>query len=132
MKRIKLFIIALTLLGSNTFAQITVTDTDLIGVGDIIYQANDTLPGSTITPGNAGANQTWDFSTLQESSTGNLLFISPIGTTYENQYPNANLCMNDNGSLSYYNKTSTGLFIHGIGDTVFNSPALSTPLARNL
>ena len=63
MKRIKLFIIALTLLGSNTFAQITVTDTDLIGVGDIIYQANDTLPGSTITPGNAGANQTWDFST---------------------------------------------------------------------
>jgi len=128
MKKTKLLIIAMVFFSVNTFAQITVTDADLVGVGDIIYQASDTVPGSAITPGNAGTNQTWDFSTLQESSTGNLLFISPIGTAYQNQYPNANLCMNDNGSLSYYNKTSTGLFIHGINDTVFHSPTLFYPL----
>ena len=127
-KRITLFNILLLFIAINTYGQITVIDTDLVDVGDVIFQATDNTPASTINIGNTGINQTWDFSTLQESSTGNLLFISPIGTTYENQYPNANLCMNDNGSLSYYNKTSTGLFIHGIGDTVFNSPALFYPL----
>ena len=65
---------------------------------------------------------------LQESSLSTIFFISPIGTNYENKYPNANLCMDDNGSLSYYNKTSTGVFLHGVGDTVFSSPALFYPL----
>ena len=115
-------------LAIKTYGQITVTDTDLVDVGDVIFQATDNTLASTINIGNTGINQTWDFSTLQESSIGNLLFISPIGTAYQNQYPNANLCMNDNGSLSYYNKTTTGLFIHGINDTVFHSPTLFYPL----
>ncbi len=127
-KRITLLNILLLFIAINTYGQITVTDTDLVDVGDVIFQATDNTLASTINIGNAGTNQTWDFSTLQESSTGNLLFISPIGTAYQNQYPNANLCMNDNGSLSYYNKTTTGLFIHGINDTVFHSPTLFYPL----
>ena len=128
MKKLLLSLSILFIFSFAANAQITVTDADFVGVGDVIFQATDNTPASTINIGNTGINQTWDFSTLQESSTGNLLFISPIGTTYENQYPNANLCMNDNGSLSYYNKTSTGLFIHGINDTVFHSPTLFYPL----
>ena len=111
MRKTKLLTIAMAFIGLNTIAQITVTDADFVGVGDVIFQATDNTPASTINIGNTGINQTWDFSTLQESSTGNLLFISPIGTTYENQYPNANLCMNDNGSLSYYNKSSRSIII---------------------
>ena len=82
-KRITLFNILLLFIAINTYGQITVIDTDLVGVGDVIFQATDNTPASTINIGNTGINQTWDFSTLQESSTGNLLFISPIGTTYE-------------------------------------------------
>ena len=126
--RIKLVTIFLAFIGVTSFAQITVYEQDVFSVGDVIYQAHDTSPGSVITIGSAGLNQIWDFSSLQESSSNTLFFISPIGTNYENKYPDANLCMDDNGSLSYYDKTSSGIFIHGVGDTAFNSPALFYPL----
>ena len=124
----KFFTIALAFIGLTAFAQITVYEQDVFNVGDIVYQAHDTSPGTVINIGSTGLSQIWDFSSLQESSTSTLFFISPVGTNYENQYPDANLCMDDNGSLSYYNKTSTGVFLHGVGDTVFSSPALFYPL----
>lgn len=124
----KLFTIFLAFIGLTAFAQITVYEQDVFSVGDIIYQAHDTSLGTVINIGGTGLNQNWDFSSLQESSTSTLFFISPVGTNYENQYPDANLCMDDNGSLSYYDKTSTGVFLHGVGDTVFSSPALFYPL----
>jgi hypothetical protein len=126
--KIKLITIAFAFIGLNTVAQITVTDTDISGVGDILYQAYDSNPGAVINVGIPGLNQTWDFSSLQESSTGSLLFISPLGTAYQNQYPNANLCVNDNSSFIYYDKTTSGYFMLGKGDTVFHSPALFYPL----
>ena len=88
MMKIKLITIAFAFIGLNTVAQITVTDTDISGVGDVLYQAYDSNPGTVINVGIPGLNQTWDFSSLQESSTGSLLFISPLGTAYQNQYPN--------------------------------------------
>ena len=124
----KLLTIALAFIGLSAFAQITVYEQDVFNVGDIVYQAHDTNPGTAINIGSTGLSQIWDFSSLQESSTSTLFFISPVGTNYENQYPDANLCMDDNGSLSYYDKTSTGVFLHGVGDTVFSSPALFYPL----
>ena len=124
----QLIFLVVVLLTGNIFAQITVTDTDVFSVGDIAYQAHDANSGTAINVGSTGLNQSWDFSSLQESSSNTIFFISPIGTNYENQYPNANLCMDDNGSLSYYNKTTSGFFMHGIGDTVFSSPALFYPL----
>jgi hypothetical protein len=126
--KIKLITIAFAFIGLNTVAQITVTDTDISGVGDVLYQAYDSNPGAVINVGIPGLNQTWDFSSLQESSTGSLLFISPLGTAYQNQYPNANLCVNDNSSFIYYDKTTSGYFMLGKGDTVFHSPALFYPL----
>ena len=124
----QLFFLFFALLSENIFGQITVIDTDIFSAGDIVFQAYDVNPGTVINVGSTGLNQSWDFSSLQESSLSTIFFISPIGTNYENKYPNANLCMDDNGSLSYYHKTSTGVFLHGIGDTVFSSPALFYPL----
>ena len=126
-KKPLLFLVSVLLTG-NIFAQITVIDTDISSIGDVFYQAHDANPGTVINVGSTGLNQSWNFSLLQESSSNTVFFISPIGTNYENQYPNANLCMDDNGSLSYYNKTSAGVFLHGVGDTVFSSPALFYPL----
>ena len=48
-----------------SFAQITITDNDLISVGDIIEQVDDISPNSAINVGSPGANQFWDFSSLQ-------------------------------------------------------------------
>ena len=124
----KLFTIALSFIGLNALAQITVTDADLVNVGDIIYQAYDANPSVFINVGNSGISQSWDFSGLQVSYTDTLLFISPVGTPNANLYNNVNICMDDKGSITYFDKSSAGLYIYGVSDTVFNSPALFLPL----
>ena len=120
----KLFTISLAFIGLSAFAQITVTDADLVDVGDVIYEAYDNNPAVSINVGNSGMSQNWDFSGLQVSDTDTLLFISPVGTQNANLYNNVNLCMVDKGSITYFNKSSAGLYMYGVSDTVFNSPAL--------
>ena len=120
--------IALAFIGLNALSQITVTDADLVNIGDVIYQAYDANPAVSLNVGNSGMNQSWDFSGLQVYYTDTLLFISPVGTQNVNLYNNVNLCMDDKGSITYFNKSSAGLYMHGVSDTVFNSPALYLPL----
>ena len=110
-------------------AQITVTDVDLVGVGDIFYQDSDTSGlGSSINPGNTGPNQTWDFSSLQVQNTVTLQCVSPNGTPHALSYPNANLCIEESGDYSYFNKSSTKVEFLGEGDSVFQQPLVILPL----
>ena len=74
----KIFTIALAFITLNAFSQITVTDNDVVDVGDVIYQAYDSNSVNAINIGSIGTNQTWDFSSLQESSINELFFISPL------------------------------------------------------
>ena len=126
--KIKLFTISLAFASMNMSGQITVTDADIVGQGDLVHMAYDNNPSSLITIGLQGMNQTWDFSTLQVSSVDTELYVSPIGTQYENLYPNANLCLSAGGSISYFDKSSSGVYVYGLNDTVFNLPALFLPL----
>ena len=127
-KFILLFTIALLFIGRDSLAQITVTDAHLVNIGDVIYQSYDDIPSSSITIGSTGINQSWDFAALQNSSTDTLFFVDPVITTNASLYSNVNLSMLQQGSVSYFNKTSSGMYLHGINDTVFNSPALYLPL----
>jgi hypothetical protein len=115
-------------IGLTAFAQITVTDAHVASIGDIFYQAYDANPAGSINVGNSGVGESWNFSGLQVSYIDTVFFISPVGTPNANLYNNSNICMDDKGSISYFNKSSAGLYIHGVGDTVFNSPALYLPL----
>jgi len=123
------FLLSVSLIGN---AQITVTDTNLVGVGDIIYQAGDTVPGSAITPGNAGGNQTWDFSTLQVVDWDTTEFISPVGTPYANMYPNANLCFEEDGEFYYINKSTSVVELIGVDNFPINMLLLPLPLTYGL
>ena len=125
----QLFAIVLAFINVNTLAQITVTDADLVNVGDVIYTVYDNNPSTLIEIGNSGTGQVWDFSSLQTLSVDTESYISPIGTQYEASYPNANLALNTNGTISYFNVSSSGVYAHGINDTVFNAPALFLPLS---
>ena len=118
----------LSLLCFTSFAQITVIESDISEVGDIVYQGYDSSPSSSLSIGNPGPNQVWDFSSLQQDLLKTLNFVDPSTTPYGSLYSNANLCMVDNGSFLYFNKTNTGLYLHGLGDTVFSAPALYYPL----
>ena len=101
-----LFTLSLLFCTLFSFSQITVTDSDIASVGDVIYQAVDTLPSSSIQPGNAGPYQSWDFSSLQVMELDQTEFISPVGTPYAFMYPSANLCAElDDGEYMYIEKT---------------------------
>ena len=126
--KVKLFITALGFITINAFSQITVTDANLVNIGDVIYQSYDDTPSSSIEIGGSGINQIWDFSALEISSTDTLFFVDPVSTANAGLYSNVNLSMLQQGSVSYFNKTSSGMYLHGISDTVFNSPALFYPL----
>jgi len=121
-----LFTIALVFIGLNSFAQITVTDADLMNVGDIIYQAYDTVPAPSISVGNAGPNQTWDFSALQVQEYDTTEFIDPAGTPFGVDHPSANLCVYDDGEYIYISKNSQSLSMVGFDDYPY--PLMLAPL----
>lgn len=128
----KLFTIVLAFISVNALAQITVTDSDIISVGDIFYQAVDSMPSNSITVGNSGANQTWDFSSLQDMEVDIIEVISPAGTPYENIHPDANICVEMDGDLLYLDKTSSGVEMVGFVDLPVNVLMIPLPLTYNL
>ena len=124
----QLFTIALAFISVNALAQITVTDSDIVSVGDIVYQAVDSLPSNSITIGNSGPNQTWDFSSLQDMEVDIIEVISPVGTPYENIHPDANMCIEIDNELMYLDKSSTGLEMVGYGNVPLNMLMIPLPL----
>ena len=125
----KLFTIAFAFASMNISAQITVEDTDLMSVGDIIYQAYDTAPAPSISLGNAGPNQTWDFSALQAQEYDTTEFIDPTGTPFGVNHPSANLCIDDNGEYIYISKDAQSLSLVGFDNYPY--PQLILPLPLN-
>lgn len=128
----QLFTIALAFISVNALAQITVTDSDIISVGDIVYQAVDSMPSNSITTGNSGPNQTWDFSSLQNMEVDIIEVISPVGTAYENIHPEANMCIEIDNELLYLDKSQTGLEMVGYGDLPANMLMIPLPLVYGL
>ena len=128
----KLFVTILAFFSMNMSAQITVLDTDLMNVGDIIYQAYDTVPAPSISLGNPGPNQTWDFSTLQVQEYDTTEFIDPAGTPFGNDHPTASLCIDDDGEYIYIDKNALGLSLVGFDDIPYPQFILPLPLTYGL
>ena len=107
-------------------SQITVTDADLLGVGDVIYLADDY--NTIVNLGSPGQNQIWDFSALQSNDSWMMEVVDPTTTPFDQLYPNANLCIIDDGDFIYCNKSSTRISILGIGDSVAQQAITLVPL----
>ena len=114
-----------------SFSQITITDNDLISVGDIIEQVDDTSPNSAINVGSSGVNQFWDFSSLQIVGSYSQQCIAPSTTPFGISYPNSNLCMYDGIEHIFLNKTPSKIELLGIDDSVFADPVVVLPLPLN-
>ena len=130
--KIKSFTLVLALASMNISAQITVTDTDLMSIGDIIYQAYDTVPAPSISIGNAGPNQSWDFSDLQVQEYDTTEFIDPAGTPFGADHPSANLCVDDEGEYIYFSKNAQSLSMVGFDDYPYPIMLAPLPLAYGL
>ncbi len=122
----KLFLIALAFIAIESFSQITVTDNDVFEVGDNIYEASDTI--STIQIGSAGANQIWDFSTLQKHQVDIIQHVDPISTQFGSLHPLSNLCTLDDDQNVYIIKSPTGIEVVGIDNQPLLNPILALPL----
>lgn len=98
----------------STHAQITINSNHVISAGSVVENAQDTTPSVSIGP--AGANQTWNFSSLGQDYIDTLNFKNPAPLPGSSSFPNANIGLEDTGEDStwiFLEKNSLGLFIHG-------------------
>ena len=122
MKKFLLSLVSL-IAAAGLNAQITLNQSDVAGVLTLIHQAHDTThadkPGM-INPGSAGANQTWNFSTLTADSMGSLtdtlLFTNPNWFPSGSNFPASNLASLNytDSSINYLKNNATGLFMDGV------------------
>ena len=109
-----------------SFSQITVTDADVVGIGDQIVQAIDDNVSMSVP--SSGPNQTWVLPQLSPNSWETRTFMNPANTPYASSYPNANLVAKDDINFTYVEKSSTGVRMLGVDDTALLAPLLLIPL----
>jgi len=113
-------------------AQISLNSDDIIGSGKVIELATDYTPDASVTPGLAGANQTWDFSALSVDDLETLLTMNPDWTPYSFFFPNANLVMysTEDSVYMYMQNSTAALSMLGMYGTFLDSiemPIIYTP-----
>lgn len=117
----------------TTRAQITIDDTDIVGMGDNVEVAHDTIPGA-ITIGSGGASQNWNFSTLNQDGLDTLRFRDPNTFPSSSNHPLANLGMTDtkeDSTWMFLNKNSAGLYVVGMHQ-IQNGQPIDFPLTSTI
>jgi hypothetical protein len=106
-----LFLAASLFTACVSLAQPTLTAASINPVvGDAIVDYNTNY----LSPGTAGANQTWNLSTFTISTTNSYTAVNPSSTTYSASFTNANVCeTNGAGYYGYYKTSATALQIYG-------------------
>lgn len=109
-------------------SQITINSSNVIGVNDIVINGKDTTPDASITPGSAGASQSWDFSALVAHYYDSIAFVLPSSTPYDANISGDNLAayMDDFSGFGYFNKTSYDFQTLGIVGDIFGSGTMMT------
>ncbi|HXD91911.1 MAG TPA: T9SS type A sorting domain-containing protein [Bacteroidia bacterium] len=80
-------------------------------VGDAFVDNNTDY----VSPGAAGANQTWNLSTMTVSATNSYTAVNPSSTSNSTSFPGANVCetITSAGYYGYYKTSSSALQIMG-------------------
>lgn len=94
MRKTLLSIFLLCILTSGTDAQITINKDDFPQVNYLVVRAVDDV--TTVDPGQAGLNQSWDFSNLIPITYDSTYYESPAGFPGYENYPDANVVSNHN------------------------------------
>jgi len=118
MKQRFLFLLSLILFTTCQLqAQITLTSADYLQIGDVILQATDS--SATVTPGPAGTNQVWDFSSLTSNDTTRVEGVDPGTTPLADSFPTANLAtlieLEGDTAYTFLNITSERIQLLGLG-----------------
>ena len=110
----KLLLLCFTSFSALTgFSQIVVEAIDFPQWGDSIYQGIDTLIPLSITPGSAGADQTWDFSQLRTRQGSTLHFSDPSLVAGGDSFPSAFLAVEQFGGWGFADSANGTIEIIG-------------------
>ncbi|MDX2245591.1 MAG: T9SS type A sorting domain-containing protein [Bacteroidia bacterium] len=97
-------------------AQITVTSATFPILGDTLHLATDNAPTGILALTPPGGGQTWDFSSLQVTSTQNIVYVDPLTGEYQASYPGATLMTESTpGTELFYNVTANEVQLLGYG-----------------
>ena len=119
---------------ANAQSAITLTENDIISVGNTAYLVSDTTPVASLSTEamKSGANVSWDFSALHSHVSDQADFVTPSTTTYCSYYPSANLCAitKSTGYNAYFTNSSSGFVMTGlVGDLLDNGMTLKAFLS---
>jgi hypothetical protein len=99
-----------------TNAQITIDYSNTPVIGNIAIENVDTV-FTGITPGSAGANQTWDFSGLITHTKDTSAFVDPSTLEGASDFPTANIGVRSNGAQNMFANSNSSSFdilgLHG-------------------
>jgi hypothetical protein len=126
----KIFSLCLLLLCTSAFAQIQITSSfaPVPGNSFLSHEADTT----NINPGNSGANQVWNFSSLVELGDSSYAgFVSPASTPNSSSYPGATVASGISdpavGSIyTYFQATGSSLSV--LGTVATSTQTLNIPL----
>ncbi|MFH1297388.1 MAG: T9SS type A sorting domain-containing protein [Bacteroidota bacterium] len=101
-------------LALTSTAQITINRSDLGNlIGAQIIQANDSTNLNLLSPGSAGANQTWNLTGIGNDYKDTMQFLSPAGTPCSDSFPTATLAGKQQGMFFYIYDDNTVLEMLG-------------------
>ena len=132
MKRNLLFASALSLFCITANAQITINSTDVVDFGERVINGIDAT--STVSIGGSGANQTWNFSSLNVDETDTMDFTNPVWYGLDNPFGAQMVIISsrDDSSFIYITKTSTQLLMNGIKQILGNGDTVNIPVNSSI
>jgi len=126
MKKSLLFIFGATLFASaDLLAQPTLTASGSnMVVGDVFIWTTS----NAVAQGNAGANQTWNLSSLSSSGTATNTAVTPGSTPYGSSFPSANVSIQaGGGTYTYYTTSASAFQYRGIAPSASIETNYSNP-----
>lgn len=126
MKKLYTFL-SLTLFGFAAIAQPTITDVNMPQLTDTPTRGIcSDIPNATTLNAETGASYSWDFSTLNETSTATFNFIDPAASYWPGDFAGSTLCgiAPDENAYTFYSVSNSALETDGYrvisapGDTV--------------
>ncbi len=105
----------LLLLALSSTAQITINRSDIGNlIGGILIHSNDTSNLNLLSPGNSGANQTWDLTGIGNNYQDSMLFLRPQGLSCSDDFSSSTVALLDSGAFQYLYDDNSVIKILGI------------------
>lgn len=109
MKQILLLLLSCAF-STGIFAQIEVTNATFPALEDTLLTVTTFSPAN-LSPGDSGAEVTWDFSSLSGGNDNETIYQDAVEGSAAAELPNANLLVNNLATETYYQKTDTEFLI---------------------